>query len=67
MQLIKECVKVINKPCVQGTRYMRLISWTLQSGRKQFIYNWKEKRRKPESRNWKQLRGLDQRTAGKDI
>ncbi len=32
MQLIKECVWVINKPCVRGTRYMRLISWTLRSG-----------------------------------
>ncbi len=26
------CVYVINKPCVRGARYMRLISWTLQSG-----------------------------------
>jgi hypothetical protein len=35
MQLIKECVYVINKPCVQESRYMRLISWTLQSGSEQ--------------------------------
>jgi hypothetical protein len=30
-----------NKPCVRGTRYMRLISWNLRSGSEQFIYNWK--------------------------
>jgi hypothetical protein len=25
---------------MQDARYMRLISWTLQSGSEQFIYNW---------------------------
>ncbi len=30
----------INKPCVRGARYIHLISWTLRSGREQFIYNW---------------------------
>jgi hypothetical protein len=25
--LIKDCVKVINKPCVRDARYVRLISW----------------------------------------
>ncbi len=33
--LIKDCVKVINKPCVRDARYMRLISWTLWSGSEQ--------------------------------
>jgi hypothetical protein len=37
----KEVFQVINKPCVREARYMRLISWTLQSGSEQFIYNWK--------------------------
>ncbi len=30
--LIRDCVQVINKTCVQGARYMHLISWTLQCG-----------------------------------
>ncbi len=29
------CVRVINKPCVRESRYMRLILWTLQSGSEQ--------------------------------
>jgi hypothetical protein len=35
MQLIKECVYVINKPCVREARYVSLISWNLQSGSEQ--------------------------------
>jgi hypothetical protein len=27
---------------MRDARYMRLISWTLQSGSKQFIYNWNQ-------------------------
>jgi hypothetical protein len=26
---------------MRGARYVRLIPWTLQSGSKRFIYNWK--------------------------
>ncbi len=26
---------------MRGARYVRLIPWTLHSGREQFIYNWK--------------------------
>jgi hypothetical protein len=29
------CVLVINKPCMRGARYVRLIPWTLQSGSEQ--------------------------------
>jgi hypothetical protein len=29
------CVYVINKPCMRGARYIRLIPWTLQSGSEQ--------------------------------
>jgi hypothetical protein len=32
MVLIKDCVQVINKPCVRDARYVRLISWTLRCG-----------------------------------
>ncbi len=35
------CILVINKPCMRGARYVRLIPWTLRSGSEQFIYNWK--------------------------
>jgi hypothetical protein len=31
----------LNKPCIRGARYVRLIPWTLHSGSEQFIYNWK--------------------------
>ncbi len=27
---------------MRGARYVRLISWTLQSGSEQFIYNWNQ-------------------------
>jgi hypothetical protein len=27
---------------MRDTRYVRLISWTLQSGSEQFIYNWNQ-------------------------
>jgi hypothetical protein len=30
--LIKDCVLVINKPCVPEARYMRLISWIPRCG-----------------------------------
>ncbi len=33
--LIKDCVKVINKPCMRDARYVRLISWTLRCGSEQ--------------------------------
>jgi hypothetical protein len=33
--LIKDCVQVINKPCVRDARYVRLISWTLRCGSEQ--------------------------------
>jgi hypothetical protein len=37
----KEGFQIINKPCMRGARYVRLIPWTLHSGSEQFIYNWK--------------------------
>ncbi len=43
------CVLVINKPCVRGASCMCLISWTLQSGSEQFIYNWKTGKEEPGS------------------
>jgi hypothetical protein len=48
---------------------MRLISWTLQSGSEQFIYNWKPERRQRGSGpgNRKQQEGMNQRTAGKRL
>jgi hypothetical protein len=35
IMLIKDCVKVINKPCVQDSRYVRLILWIPRCGSKQ--------------------------------
>jgi hypothetical protein len=54
---------------VPGTRYMRLISWTLQSGSEQFIYNWKTGRKNTDldQGNWRQHNGMDKRNPGKEI
>ncbi len=35
--LIKDCVKVINKPCVRDARYVCLISWIPRSGSEQLL------------------------------
>jgi hypothetical protein len=45
---------------------MCLISWTLQSGSEQFIYNWKTGKEEPGSGNWnwKQHNGMDKRNSG---
>ncbi len=43
MQLITLCVQVINKPCVRESRYMRLISWTLQSSSEQLAQRLKKR------------------------
>jgi hypothetical protein len=62
------CVWVINKPCVQKARCMRLIPWTLRSGSKQFIYNWNWKTGKEEpgsgSRKLEADNRTDRRTTG---
>jgi hypothetical protein len=46
---------------------MRLISWTLQSGSEQFIYNWKtgKKNTDLDEGNWRQHNGMDKRNSGK--
>jgi hypothetical protein len=46
---------------------MRLISWTLQSGSKQFIYNWKtgKKNMDLDQGNWRHRNGMDKRNSGK--
>ncbi len=48
---------------------MRLISWTLQSGSEQFIYNWKtgKKNTDPDQGNWRQHNGMDKRNLGIEI
>jgi hypothetical protein len=48
---------------------MRLISWTLQSGSEQFIYNWKTGKKNPDldQGNWRQHNGMDKRNPGIDI
>jgi hypothetical protein len=47
---------------------MRLISWTLQSGSEQFIYNWKtgKKNTDLDQGNWRQHNGMDKRNPGKN-
>jgi hypothetical protein len=35
------CVYVINKPCMRGARYVRLIPWTLRCGSEQQFINFK--------------------------
>jgi hypothetical protein len=37
---------------MRDARYMRLISWTLQSGSEQFIYDWNQTNADPGPRNW---------------
>jgi hypothetical protein len=46
---------------------MRLISWTLQSGSEQFIYNLKtgKKNTDLDQGNWRQHNGMDKRNPGK--
>jgi hypothetical protein len=49
---------------------MRLISWTLQSGSKQFIYNWKtgKKNADLDQGKWRQHSGMNKRrNPGKEI
>jgi hypothetical protein len=45
---------------------MLLISWTLQSGSKQFINNWKtgKKNTDLDQGNWRQHNGMDKRNPG---
>jgi hypothetical protein len=54
---------------VREARYMRLISWTLQSGSEQFIYNWKtgKKNMDLDQGNWRQHNRMDKRNSGKYI
>ncbi len=37
---------------MRDARYVCLISWTLQSGSEQFIYNWEPNQHGPGPRNW---------------
>jgi hypothetical protein len=48
---------------------MRLISWILQSGSEQFIYNWKtgKKNTDLDQGNWRQHNGMDKRNPGIEI
>jgi hypothetical protein len=48
---------------------MRLISWTLQSGSEQFIYNLKTGKKDADldQGNCRQHSGMDKRNPGKDI
>ncbi len=54
---------------MRGARYVRLIPWTLQSGSKQFIYNWKlEKQPGPGSRKLEAAqRNMNKRKTGTKI
>ncbi len=47
---------------------MRLISWTLQSGSEQLIYNWKtgKKNTDLDQGNWRPHNGMDKRNPGKE-
>jgi hypothetical protein len=48
---------------------MCLISWTLQNGSEQFIYNWKTGKKDADldQGNWRQQEGMDKRNPGKYI
>jgi hypothetical protein len=50
---------------MRGARYVCLIPWTLQSGSKQFIYNWKLKNNLDlDQGNWRKLNGMYERKTG---
>jgi hypothetical protein len=48
---------------------VRVIPWTLQSGSKQFIYNWKLEKNNLDldQENWRQHNGMDKRKTGTKI
>jgi hypothetical protein len=55
---------------MRGARYVRLIPWTLQSGSKQFIYNWKLEKKNNldlDQRNWRKHNRMYERKTGTKI